>query len=203
MSAERSRSQSAANPRRERISDWAYAPRAAEQDELSGRKAVAQKLCSLGFEVPHPEPLLDWVRGETILLCDLVIQNQWKKLDATDDRVIELSALLQRARFHQSKNVTRSTGTRMGSRGKRRTSPPPVRPWTAHECECFRQGSSSGLSRAPNRNAGNRTRIARGNRIGRRRRIRGAHAPTLHTPTLSVSMASSAPAQHHPMKEER
>jgi len=41
-----------------------------------------------------------WVRDELILACDLVYENGWKGLDDTDQRIQELSALLQKLPIH-------------------------------------------------------------------------------------------------------
>lgn len=43
---------------------------------------------------------LDWVEDELILACDLVAQNDWKQLPATDQRVLELSQFLQTLPLH-------------------------------------------------------------------------------------------------------
>jgi 5-methylcytosine-specific restriction protein A len=41
-----------------------------------------------------------WEREELILACDLVAQNQWRQIAATDPRVTELSELLRRLPLH-------------------------------------------------------------------------------------------------------
>jgi 5-methylcytosine-specific restriction enzyme A len=41
-----------------------------------------------------------WVRDELILACDLVLRNDWKGIGANDERVRELSDLLQRIPIH-------------------------------------------------------------------------------------------------------
>jgi 5-methylcytosine-specific restriction enzyme A len=48
-------------------------------------------------------PRLDWEREELILAGDLVVRNSWRPIPATDPRVIELSALLQRLPLHPTK----------------------------------------------------------------------------------------------------
>lgn len=66
-----------------------------------GDKTVAAALRRLGFEmhvVPTQNP--DWARDELILACDLVAKNDWKELRSTDERVGELSALLQQLPLH-------------------------------------------------------------------------------------------------------
>ncbi|OQQ25913.1 HNH endonuclease [Prescottella equi] len=69
-------------------------------DEFSGgENTVARTLRNLGFRVP-PARSPKWTRDEVILACDLLVQNEWAYLTAEDERVIELSALLQRAPFH-------------------------------------------------------------------------------------------------------
>lgn len=73
---------------------------ALRNDEFSGgENTVARKLRSLGFRVP-PARSPKWTRDEVILACDLLMQNGWAYLTAEDERVIELSVLLQRAPFH-------------------------------------------------------------------------------------------------------
>lgn len=42
----------------------------------------------------------NWSRDEIILACELTIQNGWRGLSATDDRVINLSSLLRRNPLH-------------------------------------------------------------------------------------------------------
>ncbi|MGW6377059.1 HNH endonuclease [Rhodococcus sp. NPDC055112] len=70
------------------------------KDEFSGgEKTVARKLRKLGFHVP-PARSPKWTRDEVILACDLLMQNHWKYLTPEDERVVELSALLQRAPFY-------------------------------------------------------------------------------------------------------
>ncbi|MBM7369069.1 HNH endonuclease [Gordonia hydrophobica] len=70
-------------------------------DFSGGDKTVATVLRKLGFEVqvaPTQNP--DWARDELILACDLVAKNGWRELRSTDDRVGELSALLQQLPLH-------------------------------------------------------------------------------------------------------
>ena len=43
---------------------------------------------------------IDWEWEEIVLACDLVAQNGWHQLDASDSRVRELSGLLQRMSMH-------------------------------------------------------------------------------------------------------
>jgi 5-methylcytosine-specific restriction protein A len=47
---------------------------------------------------------LVWQRDELILAGDLVVQNDWRQIAATDPRVIELSALLQRLPLHPAED---------------------------------------------------------------------------------------------------
>jgi 5-methylcytosine-specific restriction protein A len=42
----------------------------------------------------------DWEWDETVLACDLVAQNDWQPLPQNDQRVVELSDLLQRMSLH-------------------------------------------------------------------------------------------------------
>ncbi len=42
----------------------------------------------------------DWEWDETVLACDLIAQNDWQPLAAEDERVVELSSLLQRMSLH-------------------------------------------------------------------------------------------------------
>ncbi|RAJ42831.1 5-methylcytosine-specific restriction protein A [Kitasatospora sp. SolWspMP-SS2h] len=69
-------------------------------DDFSGGKDhAAAWLRQLGFtvkEVKNP----DWVWDEVILACDLVASNDWHELDANDQKVRELSDLLQLLPFH-------------------------------------------------------------------------------------------------------
>ncbi len=64
-----------------------------------GDKTVAHRLDALGFTVRYL-PYLDWTRDEIILACELVEANGWKQLDASDERVKALSALLQSPAIH-------------------------------------------------------------------------------------------------------
>ncbi|MFF2776450.1 HNH endonuclease [Streptomyces sp. NPDC058052] len=68
--------------------------------EFSGGKehAVAW-LRRVGFQVKAVKNP-DWARDEIILACQLVKENGWKGLDSEDDRVAELSALLQLLPLH-------------------------------------------------------------------------------------------------------
>ncbi|MFD0562762.1 HNH endonuclease [Kitasatospora saccharophila] len=68
-------------------------------DFSGGKDHAAAWLRSLGFTVKvlkNP----DWVWDEVILACDLVASNGWHELDANDQRVRELSELLQLLPFH-------------------------------------------------------------------------------------------------------
>ncbi|MGV9316000.1 HNH endonuclease [Streptomyces sp. NPDC003691] len=74
--------------------------RALEPDEFSGGKDhAAAWLKRVGFQVKAIKNP-DWARDEIILACRLVMENGWKGLDAADDRVVELSALLQLLPIH-------------------------------------------------------------------------------------------------------
>ncbi|WP_306362497.1 HNH endonuclease [Nocardia sp. CC227C] len=64
-----------------------------------GESTVAKRLRELGFIVP-PRRSPDWVRDEVILACDLVMQNQWRQLEDSDERVIDLSGVLQLLPIH-------------------------------------------------------------------------------------------------------
>ncbi|MFD0070669.1 HNH endonuclease, partial [Streptomyces sp. NPDC127574] len=74
--------------------------RALRPDELSGgRSHAARWLARLGFVIrSFRDP--DWTRDEIILACDLVMANDWKRLEYNDPRVTELSALLQTMPIH-------------------------------------------------------------------------------------------------------
>ncbi|WP_321170701.1 hypothetical protein [Embleya scabrispora] len=75
--------------------------RALRADEFSGGKAAAAGwLLKLGFEVRAPMRSLDWVWDELVLACALLAGNDWAHIDASDERVIELSRLLQKLPFH-------------------------------------------------------------------------------------------------------
>ncbi|WP_255951617.1 HNH endonuclease [Streptomyces odontomachi] len=74
--------------------------RALSADEFSGGKDhAAAWLKRAGFQVKAIKNP-DWARDEIILACHLVMQNGWKGLDAEDNRVTELSALLQLLPIH-------------------------------------------------------------------------------------------------------
>ncbi|MFE6354701.1 HNH endonuclease [Streptomyces rochei] len=74
--------------------------RALRPDELSGGRSHAAKwLAQLGFSVRSSRNP-DWTRDEIILACDLAMTNGWKRLEFSDPRVIELSALLQTMPIH-------------------------------------------------------------------------------------------------------
>lgn len=69
-------------------------------DQFSGGADDAAKyLRRLGFHV-YSSRGPTWTRDELILACDLVYRNDWKGLDDQDDRVRELSALLQELPIH-------------------------------------------------------------------------------------------------------
>ncbi|MFB7983260.1 HNH endonuclease [Streptomyces vinaceus] len=69
-------------------------------DEFSGGKDhAAAWLKRTGFQVKAVKNP-DWARDEIILACQLVMENDWKGLDAQDARVVELSALLQLLPIH-------------------------------------------------------------------------------------------------------
>ena len=68
--------------------------------EFSGGVDDAVKyLRLLGFRVP-PSRAPDWTRDEVILVCDLLVDTEWKWRPVTDTRVQELSALLQLLPLH-------------------------------------------------------------------------------------------------------
>ncbi len=46
------------------------------------------------------EKRINWTRDEIILACELVMRNGWRRLDATDQQVHELSDLLRAAPIH-------------------------------------------------------------------------------------------------------
>ncbi|MET9531222.1 HNH endonuclease [Streptomyces sp. NPDC006649] len=64
-----------------------------------GRDQAAAWLKRVGFQVKAIKNP-DWARDEIILACRLVMENDWKGLDAQDSRVVELSALLQLIPIH-------------------------------------------------------------------------------------------------------
>lgn len=69
-------------------------------DEFSGGKDhAAAWLKRAGFHVKAVKNP-DWARDEIILACRLVMENDWKGLDAQDGRVVELSGLLQLLPLH-------------------------------------------------------------------------------------------------------
>ncbi|MGY1428878.1 HNH endonuclease [Streptomyces sp. MN12] len=69
-------------------------------DKFSGGKDhAASWLKRLGFHVKAVKNP-DWARDEVILACDLVMNNGWRGLDASDNRVVELSRLLQLLPLH-------------------------------------------------------------------------------------------------------
>jgi hypothetical protein len=51
-------------------------------------------------DMPDGPHRIDWEWEEIVLACDLVEQNGWRQLDASDPRVRELSSLLQRMSMH-------------------------------------------------------------------------------------------------------
>ncbi|SNY58168.1 HNH endonuclease [Paractinoplanes atraurantiacus] len=63
-------------------------------DFTGGDATVVRRLQALGFVVrTHRNP--PWTRDEVVLACDLVRDNDWRWLDSEDERVGELSELLQ------------------------------------------------------------------------------------------------------------
>ncbi|QNJ90964.1 HNH endonuclease [Mycolicibacterium fluoranthenivorans] len=73
-------------------------PLAAEQFN-GGENDAAKYLRRLGFEV-YSSRGPTWARDEIILACDLVYRNNWRGLDSQDERVVELSDLLQHLPLH-------------------------------------------------------------------------------------------------------
>ncbi|MBX7451915.1 HNH endonuclease [Mycolicibacterium sp. 3033] len=69
-------------------------------EQLNGGESDAAKwLRRLGFDV-YSSRGPTWERDELILACDLIYHNDWKGLDHADERVAELSDLLQRLPIH-------------------------------------------------------------------------------------------------------
>ena len=64
-----------------------------------GADDAAKYLRRLGFDV-YSSRGPTWARDEIILACDLVYRNEWRGIDGEDDRVGELSDLLQRLPIH-------------------------------------------------------------------------------------------------------
>lgn len=64
-----------------------------------GENTVVELLERHGFTVRRLRNP-DWTRDEVILACDLVARNNWHGLPAGDQRVIELSSLLQQLDIH-------------------------------------------------------------------------------------------------------
>lgn len=67
-------------------------------DFSGGDATVAALLRRLGFIVSESDPA--WTRDEIILACDLVWQNNWRRLDDANPAVIELSGVLQQLPIH-------------------------------------------------------------------------------------------------------
>lgn len=65
-----------------------------------GDQGTARYLRRLGFVVSSTTREPTWARDELILACDLVVQNDWKGMGADDERVQQLSDLLQRLPIH-------------------------------------------------------------------------------------------------------
>ncbi|WP_439940392.1 HNH endonuclease [Streptomyces sp. BBFR115] len=76
--------------------------RALRHDELSGGKTAAVAwLQRVGFQVitlRNP----DWAWDEVVLACALTAENGWKRIDAPDPRITELSAMLQLMPIHDA-----------------------------------------------------------------------------------------------------
>lgn len=68
-------------------------------DFSGGEQTVARRLRQLGFTVTSTRAP-PWLRDEVILACELVSENGWRRLEAHDLRVQELSNLLQRLPLH-------------------------------------------------------------------------------------------------------
>ena len=87
-------------------------------NEFSGGETHAVRyLRNLGFVIPSDR--LAWTRDELILACDLIYENDWKGMDENDERVQELSDLLQQlpiyppelrgSKFRNAAGVARKT----------------------------------------------------------------------------------------------
>jgi 5-methylcytosine-specific restriction protein A len=71
----------------------------ASADFTGGEQAVASPLEALGFSVLRvPNP--DWTRDEIVLAGELVADNGWRQLESGDQRVKDLSELLQSPVIH-------------------------------------------------------------------------------------------------------
>ncbi|WP_439674836.1 HNH endonuclease [Embleya sp. MST-111070] len=85
--------------------------RALRADEFSGgRSAAAGWLRRLGFDVRTRESGPAWVWDELVLACALPAGDGWVDIDPGDERVVELSRLLQKLPFHPE--ATRGAGFR-------------------------------------------------------------------------------------------
>ncbi|MFJ3733634.1 HNH endonuclease [[Kitasatospora] papulosa] len=78
---------------------WAQGTVLAAHQFSGGKDHAAAWLKRLGFRVKAVKNP-DWARDEVILACDLVMANGWRGLDAHDERVVELSGLLQILPLH-------------------------------------------------------------------------------------------------------
>ncbi|MEV7450648.1 HNH endonuclease [Streptomyces nigra] len=78
---------------------WDHGRALLPQEFSGGKDHAAAWLRRAGFKVKAVRNP-DWARDEVILACHLVMANGWKGLDANDQRVIELSALLQLMPIH-------------------------------------------------------------------------------------------------------
>lgn len=78
---------------------WDHGRALAPREFSGGKDHAVAWLKRAGFQIraiKNP----DWARDEIILACRLVMENDWKGLDAHDSRVVELSVLLQKFPIH-------------------------------------------------------------------------------------------------------
>ncbi|MFJ4034334.1 HNH endonuclease [Streptomyces griseoluteus] len=78
---------------------WEHGRALLASEFSGGRDHAAAWLKRAGFTVKTIKNP-DWARDEIILACQLVMDNGWRGLDANDQRVVELSGLLQLMPIH-------------------------------------------------------------------------------------------------------
>lgn len=75
-------------------------PQRAHHGDLVAKRNALPNATAYHRDMSDRARRIDWEWEEIVLACDLVYQNGWRQLDASDPRVRELSGILQRMSMH-------------------------------------------------------------------------------------------------------